>query len=58
MDIMDIDMHDDLDMEPGLEHAAWRWTCSLEMDMQPGDEHAALYGHAALTWTRSIDRGM
>ncbi len=36
-------------MQHGHEHAAWTWTCSIDMDMQHG------IGHASWTWTCSMD---
>jgi hypothetical protein len=26
-----------MNLKPGYEHAAWTWTCSMDMDMQHGN---------------------
>jgi hypothetical protein len=42
------------DMPRGLGHAAWTWTCSIDMGMQPGHGRTACTGHIAWAWTRSM----
>jgi hypothetical protein len=41
-----------MDIQPGHGHAAWTWTCCMDMDMQPG------HLHAAWTWTCCLDIGI
>jgi hypothetical protein len=49
---MDIEMQPGMGMKTGHGHAAWKWTCSLEMYTQPGP------GHVAWSWTCSMDKDM
>jgi hypothetical protein len=68
---MDMDMHHGRGYAAWNGHAAWTWTCSLDMDMyssmdiamQPGHGHAAWtndmehgHAHAAWAWMCSMDR--
>jgi hypothetical protein len=54
---MDMKCNMDLNMQHGLEkNAPTTWTGS--MDMERGMQHKQEYGHAAKTWTYSMDTDM